>query len=321
MSSLPNKNSTKTIEEIFTEYINECRFVKGLRPATTTNLKYVFGLFLRMVPEVVYVDDLNQSMVVTFFTRLQTRERNIGDGVTRSGVRNSTVHTYARKLKSFFKWLVQKQYLKVNPLNGLEFTLPEYSDDRALSGKEIEKIIAAIYVHSRDRFVLKRDIAIIHVLSLCGIRRGELLGLRVQDVDFVNRILTVRKETSKSKITRLLPMNSRLVIAVEAYMLERKKLGTTHPELFLSNDTKSPLTINAMRYWVSRLSKHSGVKFHLHRFRHSFACALEKRNVTATKIQKLMGHKDITMTMKYLRSTHAQDLRQEMDSLNIDNLL
>ena len=65
----------------------------------------------------------------------------------------------------------------------------------------------------------------------------------------------------------------------------------------------------------------SGVKFHLHRFRHTFTHNLAAKNDSAVKIQKLLGHSDLRMTQRYLRSLTPEDMREDVDRLNIDDLV
>jgi integrase len=54
----------------------------------------------------------------------------------------------------------------------------------------------------------------------------------------------------------------------------------------------------------------------LHQFRHTFACNLARNNVSAIKLQMLLGHSDLKMTQKYLRSLDVEDVREDIVSLD-----
>ena len=313
-------NETCSLNKHFEDFMNECEYIRRLRPATLHGYQNIFNVFSSLMPEVNCPDDLSPGVLSEFFRRLNTRVRKVGEKEV-VGVKQSTTHTYARKLNTFFKWLVTREVLRKSPLTTMKFGDPLYEDDRALTTKEVQKIEAAILTYSKSLFMQKRNRAMLYVLVLCGIRRGELIGLRIQDIDMEHKSMNVRKETSKSKSTRIIPMNLQLCLCLKDYLQERKKEKYTTPYLFVSSQNDQGMTTHGLKHWVLSLRKHSGVRFHLHRFRHTFACALEKQNVSATKIQKLMGHTDIKMTMKYLRSIHTEQLRSEVDLLSMDNLI
>ena len=160
-----------------------------------------------------------------------------------------------------------------------------------------------------------------YILLFCGLRKSELLGLQIRDVDLVKRVLTIRGETSKSKKTRQIPLNPTLVVHLKDYLTERKTKGYTTERLIVSTIKDKGLSKHGLKHWIDRLRAYSGTKFHLHQFRHTFACNLGAQNTSAIKIQQLMGHSDLRMTQRYLRSMGVEDLRDEVNKLTIDNLI
>ena len=68
---------------------------------------------------------------------------------------------------------------------------------------------------------------------------------------------------------------------------------------------------------LQALIKKSGVKFHLHQFRHTFACKLAEMNVNAFNVQKMLGHSSILMTMKYVRSMKTEDMGEDINKISI----
>ncbi len=272
------------------------------------------------MPEVDTLRDLNPEAIDTFFARLRQRERMVGKNTTTVGVKASTVRTYANKLRTFFSWLCTRGHIETNPIAKSALAAPDHSDKRALERGEVERIIAAITNHSGNRYLLKRNLAILKVLLFAGLRKTELLSLKVRDVDLHTRTLVVCGTTSKSKASRQIPINIETVTSIEDYLLERRLRSSKSEYLWISSAADKRFTEHGMKHWVKVFRRHSGVAFHLHRFRHTYACMLGRNNVSAIKIQKLLGHADLRMTQSYLRSLGADDIRDSVQFLSLENL-
>jgi integrase len=309
------------LKKLFDEYIQECTYSRRLRSETLRSYGEVFKHFSKTMIEIDRPDLLNREVMTEFFRRLQTRKRIVGKCTEKVGIKNSTVKTYWSKLNAFFEWLRIREQLKENPLRQMKPPEPVYEDERALKRDDIEKILATVMLNSKDSFTLRRDTMMIYILVFCGLRKGEFISLQTRDVDLEKRIITVRAETSKSKKTRQVPLGFQLVMHIREYLDELKKKGYKTQHLIASSSHDKGLSRDGLKHWVNRLNILSGVKFHLHRFRHTFACNLANQNTSLIKIQKLMGHKDPKMTMVYLRSIGTDDLRSEVDRLSIDGLV
>ncbi|MFA7192015.1 MAG: site-specific integrase [Candidatus Paceibacterota bacterium] len=269
------------------------------------------------MPEIDSTQLISTQILHEFFKRIQTRRRLIGRDRFKVGLRDSTLKTYSNKLNAFFVWLVQKRLIPENPLDYVKLRTPEYVDQRALPNEEIQKLYASVVLNSRGNSLLQsRDTVMISILFFCGLRKGEFISLRVTDIDFKERVLTVRAETSKSKRTRYVPIHPTLYYHLESYFKERNRLGYKTQLLIVSNNQDKGLSVFGLKHWTENHIKKSGIKFHLHRFRHSFACNLAKNGVHIVKIQKLMGHADIKMTQTYLRSISMEDTRDDIGKLS-----
>lgn len=314
---MPRARRAINLAEIFTEYITECKFARGLRPQTITGYEAVFNHFLTMMPEVNTLESLTREKMIEFFKRIKTRTRIVGRDTPKVGLEDSTIKTYGNKLNAFFVWLIQRGLIVRNPLDGIKLKYPEYNDQRALKTPEVHKIISAIILHPVNPLILKRDIMMIDLLFFCGLRSGEFIGLKVTDLDMEKQQLTVRAETSKSKRSRTLPMHPTLMIHLREYITERNRQNYRTEDLIVSSTEDKGLSVHGLKHWVNRLVKLSGVKFHLHRFRHSFACNLAMTDMGMIKIRDLMGHRSLKMTEVYLRSMIIEDARADINKLSI----
>ncbi len=314
---MANNTETNLLANLFEEYIAECQYSKQLRPQTIVSYRDVFTTLQKVVPELVSLSDLNAGMIHEFFKRLSLRKGYHGSD--RLGVKASTIRTYYNRLISFFRWLEREEHIKVGHLTKkvVKPAQPVYEDERALSDEEVSKIITSISLYTMDKpFLYARDISIVYTLLLTGIRKGELLGLRVHDVDLSSRILFINGSTSKSKKSRKIPIHPTLAMYLYSYLELRRESDSTSEYLWLSAQGQSPLTKHGIKHWVDRYKSLSGVPFHLHRFRHTFACRLARNNADVVSIKSVMGHSSIRMTERYLRSIGSENARSFIESLS-----
>lgn len=308
------------IKKAFDTFIEQQKNMKMLRPETIRGYNSVLSNLLKNVPEIKTTNDLTPENIVKMFQRLQARERRVGKEMKKTGIKKSTVFTYQRKLNPFFNWLLNEGILLNNPLNRMsKVSQPVYEDIRALTKDQVDKIITAIIVHpEKIPAVQKRDILMFYLLSFCGLRSGELRLLEIRDFDLDKKILTVRGEASKSKKNRKIPLHHLVVTAYNDYLKERAETRYKTPKLLISSNRDAGLSGGGLKHWSERLEKLAGFDFHLHQFRHTFACNLARENVHIAKIQKLLGHSDLKMTQKYLRSLMPEDMKDEINKLSID---
>ncbi|MBS1631482.1 MAG: site-specific integrase [Bacteroidetes bacterium] len=305
------------IKSLFDAYINERKFSSRLSVETLRGYTEVFKLFATIMPEVQVVRDLSTEMLVQFFKRLQTRERLVGKELLKVGVTDTTIRTYWSKLNSFACWLVIKGVLDLNPLERISPPKVVYDSVLALDEDQVRRIYTAINLHTPNSFALRRDTAMISLLFFCGLRLGEFISLEVRDIDIHKRLLTVRGTTSKARKVRLIPIHPTLLFHLKDYLAERNKLRYKTQFAIVSSKSDNGLTKHGLKNWVKRLCIRSGVKFHLHQWRHTFACNLAAKNVSAIKIQKLLGHSSLNMTMSYLRSVDTDEMHDDIGRLSM----
>lgn len=309
----------KDLSQLFSEYIRERELVSRLRSETIRGYRHTFDLFRKIMPEMSNQQAVTSQTMIDFFSRLEHRTRVVGVNTKKTGVKASTIRTYWSKLNSFFEWLRIRKYTEENPLGKIKPPQPIYDDHRALKNEQISRILSAVTLHSIDSLLKKRDLLMIQLLTFCGLRRNELISLELRDIDLDKRVLTVRGETSKSKKTRQIPMHPVLVTHMEDYFAERRKCGYKTQSLLIAKHSERGLTVFGLKKWVEKIKGLSGVRFHLHRFRHTFACNLAKQNTNTIKLQRLLGHTDLRMTERYVRSLTIEDLREDINRMNIDN--
>lgn len=310
---------SKDIQQLFSEFIYECKYLRNNRKDTIRNLNSVFDLFVN-ISGVTTLENLSSHTIKRFFQNLQERERIVGKGIKKTGVRPSTIISYARRLNSFFNWMVKMKHLKDNPLADVSLPKLSYEDRKFLCKEDVEKILTSLYLHNLDKpMIFKRNILIFHILLFCGIRSGELLGIQLTDIDVEARLLKVRAETSKSGRTRLIPLHPTIIAHLRDYLRERTSYKTSYLLVSLMHD--DGLTKDGFKHLISEVRKRSGVKFHPHQLRHTFAVNFLKSSNNLAKLQQILGHQSIIMTTAYLRCLPPTEMKIDIDSMYIDNFI
>ena len=316
------------LKPLHQEFMGYSRFTRQISPHTLRGYQNAFDLLLKRYPDITTAM-LSPELLSGFFEWLQTRERTVGRGAIRQGVKKSTIATYWVKLTKFFSWLVLKGYLTANPLKdkSLEFPRIRYDDRKYLERKDMKKILLAVSgtVYWQNDLIRTRNIAIIAVALYCGLRRTELLSLKVGDVDLTHGRLIVQAETSKSQMSRTIPLNSEVRQSLTSYLDERSRspILFTTPFLWVAGHQNTPLKAEGLRYLVKVLSQESQVKFHMHQLRHTFAVNfLHNSGHNSFKLQGLLGHRSIVSTAIYTRCLPPEIVRADIERMaDIDNMV
>lgn len=309
----------KIIDQLFNEFTYEAEFVKKVRTETLRGYKSSFSLFMKLIPH-ASLETITTHTITDFFKILQQRKRLIGKGTVKTGIKKSTAATYWSKLNTFFSWLEAKKHINKNPFSELAYPTPCYEDRKFLKKEEVEKIITAIHTHHDNNIlILKRNLVVFYILLFCGLRREELQMLQVRDIDFERKLLTIRADTSKSGRTRQLPLHTSTIMYLKDYLQARKSYTT--PFLIVSSKRDEQLTLDGLIHLATRIKNHSGVPFHLHQFRHTFAVNFLNSSNNVVKLKQLMGHKNISMTLIYLRCLPVDQLRGDIECMSIDKLI
>jgi site-specific recombinase XerD len=310
------------LKQLHMEFMAYSEFSRRLSPATLRSYRAAFALLLRRYPELT-IEDITSASLMEFFRWLESRPRIVGKGEIRQGVRKSTIATYWMKLSKFFGWLEKRGLLGVNPLRAggeMEFPRVRYDNRKYLSREDVAKIYRAIeeQIPWQSEFIRARNMAIVAVALDCGLRRGELLGLRVGDINLKTGELTIRGETSKSQASRIIPLNSHAGGVLRAYLNERGKRNYLGTQLWIQdNRREEALGEQGFRHLVQCLRSASGVRFHLHQFRHTFAVNfLHNSGHNSFKLRELLGQRSIVSTAIYTRCLPPELVRGDLERMS-----
>jgi integrase/recombinase XerD len=209
------------------------------------------------------------------------------------GLKPRSVSTRVRALYAFFNFLIERDVIDANILKRkIRIKVPD-SLPRAIDPEHIRGLLSVIR-HSRDR-------ALILVLLRSGMRIGEVLSLKLEDLDLKERRIEIF-EAQKNRVGRVVYISEDAISALIQWLKCRK---SEEPYLFYGLRGR-PLGYEAARvvfrkYIAKARLSHKG--YTVHCLRHTFASELLNAGMRLECLQQLLGHNCIEMTRRYARLT------------------
>jgi site-specific recombinase XerD len=218
-----------------------------------------------------------------------------------------TLLNYHTGLSSLWHWMVKNEIVPVNVVRMIDPARPEQREIIPLSRAEIERMIAAAQIGENAA----RDHAILLVLLDSGIRASELVGLRVGDMDSVERRLLVMGKGRKERRVKICQSTFDMI---EHYLHTRSKnIRHLWNERMFITSTGQPMTRDTLRQIMDRIKQRSGVPHvHAHRVRHTFAINFLRNGGNIYTLQKILGHTTLEMCKRYLQIAQS-DLDKDHD--------
>lgn len=204
-------------------------------------------------------------------------------------------------IRAWFKWLARENHILSNPASDLELPRPERRLPAVvLTAEEAEVVMA---VPDVSEALGLRDRAMLEALYATAIRRGELIALRLFDVDYPRSALIVRQ--GKGNKDRVVPLGERAKAWLAAYR-DRSRPGLVAGRdpgtLFLSRDGR-PLEPKRLSEKVRGYAEAAGIgkPGSCHLLRHTAATLMLEGGADIRFIQALLGHESLETTQIYTR--------------------
>lgn len=288
------------------QFFEHCLYFKGYSQDTIRKYRYVINSYTKFsqVQEISAVTNANVRAL--FFYGRTERKWSV-----------NTFLSFYKSLKVFFRWCVNNGYLDHNPIEGIEVPKLERKLPIKLTKQEAMRLIEVVYNYPYEyHFLRYRNHAIFSAFVFAGLRKNELLKLKLADVDLDNLTLFVRQ--GKGHKDRIIPMTYTLAQSLTRYLKERKRLNKTCPEFFTSLNRNCGFTQNGLHWLVKNIRSSSGIRFSIHKLRHTFATLMLEGGCDIYSLSRMMGHSDINTTTIYL-SASAEHLRQQISKHPMNN--
>lgn len=259
-----------------------------------------------------YCDDVKVFQLFVFENFNQESIVEVGYGQIRSWIvslseqqlENSTINRKIASLKSYYKFLLRTKVIAVNPLAKHRSLKVAKKIQIPFSEKELDAVLN--HLEFTNDFDGMRDKLVIDLFYTTGIRRSELIGVQLVDVDLYNGTMKVLGKRNKERVLPLLPV---VVTQLKKYIAQRNHLQGLIDErylLLLKNGVKlnNSFVYRLINSYFSNVSEK--VKKSPHMLRHTFATHLLNNGSDLNSVKELLGHSSLASTQIYTHSSLAE---------------
>lgn len=291
----------------FEQFVRYKHGYKHVSAATVKWYRETFRIFLRFLASrgVAAIDATISHHIIDWIAELSGRTKPLSPFTLQSYVQ--AVHIFFSHLEAFDGF--------PNPFRLLDFPKVDVDPEpKALDVPECERVLdAAENTMWADEFERARATAMLATALYAGLRRGEILRLKVVQVNLDEGwILVVNGKGNKTRATFIAP---ELEAILRRYLDARRRAGLESVEFFTSRKGGKGVKVKTLARIVDRVRKTAGFRFSLHMLRHSFVTELARNHEAPHTIRQLAGHRDLKTTQRYTR-IFADDMRRAVGRLS-----
>lgn len=312
--SLELNNKRVKFQYLADEWLDLIENTHEMKQATLTRMKKLKDRTYKALGD-IYVDKITYRQIQSFIISLSK------DGVnqtTGKGLSQKTQKHYITFISDVLKYAIKCGYITVNPCKDIATVKTAPKEKEIYSLEELQTILKKIDEKASTDYKV-----FFNLLSYCGLRRGEALGIEYKDIDFENNSVSIVRtsnysvekgvytDTPKTKSSyRQLQLQPFIIELIKNLRKEQQataeKLGDLWVEndrLFITWDGK-PMHPNTPYTWLERFCKSEGIAFKgLHSFRHSVATHAITNGVDIKTVSSVLGHSQTSTTLNIY--THA----------------
>lgn len=308
--SVIQNNQSYTIEEFF-YYWRDNVGIHQLRHNTLILYERYFNKHIKNQLGSVKLDSLNPTVLQKYFS---DKQKELGA---------SSIRTLRNVWSAFLKLAVKQNILYSNPLKNIELSFKKLE----VTGDTLDRDCVANFME----YIKDSDYYLAFFITYqTGLRRGEVLGLTWEDINFENNTLTVNKALTKlhkSELVlsepktlssnRTILMTNVLVDKLKEHKAIQEGLREQYGEYYYTKHDfvccrkdGSPIKPDSLSNQVGRYSKEFGVNIKFHAIRHTHATNLLESDVNIKVIQNRLGHSSISTTLD-IYSHVTQEMEKE----------
>lgn len=216
-----------------------------------------------------------------------------------SGISSRSINRKLSSIQSFYGFLLKEGPLEVNPAKSVQRPKTSSHLPSVMRSEQVEQLFEP------NRFAAnfegRRNLALLSVFYACGLRRDELINLKVLDIDFHQSQLKVLGKRNKE---RIIPIAPELIKILRSYIDERGQVNSSEPFLFLTGKAQKmypSLVYEIVKNYLSKVTTME--KRSPHVLRHTFATHLLNEGANLQSIKDLLGHASLATTQIYTHTS------------------
>ncbi len=273
-------------EQLLTDFFDQLKFEKRASVNTLTSYQRDMQNLSRYCIDkaIGHWTDLHQSDI-----RSHIAARH------RQGISSKSLQRELSAMRSFYNFLLKKGRAESNPAQHVQAPKQSRKLPKTLDVDQITGMLEA----GASSVLEIRDLAMFELFYSSGLRLGELAALNLADIDLADHSLIVR--SGKGGKTRVLPVGSKAVRAVENWLQQRGKINTNTESALFVSERGTRLGRRSIELRLAQWCQKKGIAEHIHphMLRHSFASHLLEASQDLRAVQELLGHSNISTTQIY----------------------
>lgn len=291
-----SKKTNLTLGEAFDLFIRKCK-VKNLSDLSIESYQKKLVHFFEFIDKESPVTDITEDTVDDYI--LWLRENTNGNDIT--------INSYLRSMRAFLYYCMDCGYIpqfKIQLIKAEKKLKETYTDD------EIQRLLKKPDTNTCTFSTYKTWVFENWLLGT-GNRISTALNIRISDIDFENGTITMRK--TKNRRQQIIPLSNSLGEIIQEYLLVR---GGEADDYLFCNEYGLQASDRSYQQLVRRYNiKHNVNKTSCHTFRHTFAKNWILAGGDIFRLQKILGHSDLTVTKEYVQM-FGQDLQLDFEKFN-----
>lgn len=302
------------------DFVLNAKKVEGLRERSLLDYEKHYRYFVTWLNEahsdIAYVGDITTDIIrdhVSYMKYDKVRysgHKFIPAEKQRVGLSDTTVNIRLRTLKAIFNQLERDELIEYNPITKVRLIRQDIDLTNCLTDEEVRAILAQA---NQRTFVGFRDYVAIMLMLDSGCRVSEMLSLRISDIDFQTRFITLSGKQNKNRKPRLVPISPQVSKLLLQLIDENREHFTT--DRIILSCYGDPIGANQFNKRLKYYGEKAGIeakKMTAHVYRHTWAKLMVLNGADPFTIQKMGGWSDIRTMRRYIQMD-AQDVRKSHD--------
>lgn len=290
-----------TIGEAHDLFIRKCT-VQNLSEKTLKIYKNHFGLFALTIDVNTPINSVTSAAIDDFILYLKENNK----------CNDTTINSYLRSIRAFLYYCMEESYL---PSFNVCMIRSEKKIKETYSNAELERLLTKPDINTCSFSTYKTWVFENYLLGT-GNRLSTALNVRIKDIDFYNNTIILVK--TKNRKQQIIPLSQSLAEILVGYLEIR---GNNPDDYLFCNIYGEKGNIRSFEDLVAKYNHERGVeKTSIHLFRHTFAKHWILQGGDIFRLQKILGHSDLSVTKEYVQM-FGQDLQMDFEKFNpLDNL-
>lgn len=314
----------KKIEFFIEDFMVNCK-LKELSMKTMDSYEKTLKLFAKYLEEeyqITSIEEIVEEHINDYlvFTKNRGKYSFVSDDKTLAvnypqnrkdlgkQVSDITINNYIRNIKVFFNWLLEKRIIRKSPMDHIKFLKTKRKMKEEITNEEFKRLIKSI---DTTQFSQYRDYVVIQLIFDTGMRLGETLALKLEDIDVDRKTILIPALVTKGKKDRYVFFSNTMASILRKW-LEYKDRYTNQENLIFTSKSGNSVTVSQFERNFRIYKNKASIEKEIspHGLRNNFAKRCLIAGMDIYTLSKILGHSSVTVTEKAYLDLTVTDIKK-----------